>query len=246
MQPPGPDGLGRGQVRRHPRPAPRSGARSGSTRATCTTSAASSRRSSRRAADLDWDGHPRRRDPRLAGRRRAAVPRAPGAARPQGRRRRRSAREVPVIFVAFDVLGLGRRGDGAVSSRCCAQPLRERRRPPRRRSACRSAERGRPLRAESTSIRSTPIDGLEAAFAEARARRNEGLMVKDPQSGYSPGRRGLGWLKMKKALATIDCVVVGVEVGPRQAPRRAERLHVRRARRRDTTSSSPSARPTAA
>ena len=38
-------------------------------------------------------------------------------------------------------------------------------------------------------------------------------MVKDPTSGYSPGRRGLGWLKMKKALATIDCVVVGVEVG---------------------------------
>ena len=38
-------------------------------------------------------------------------------------------------------------------------------------------------------------------------------MVKDPQSIYAPGRRGLGWLKMKKALATIDCVVVGVEVG---------------------------------
>ena len=38
-------------------------------------------------------------------------------------------------------------------------------------------------------------------------------MVKDPTSIYSPGRRGLGWLKMKKALATIDCVVVGVEVG---------------------------------
>jgi DNA ligase-1 len=38
-------------------------------------------------------------------------------------------------------------------------------------------------------------------------------MVKDPQSGYSPGRRGLGWLKMKRALATLDCLVVGVEVG---------------------------------
>jgi DNA ligase-1 len=38
-------------------------------------------------------------------------------------------------------------------------------------------------------------------------------MVKDPRSQYAPGRRGLGWLKMKKALATIDCVVVGVEVG---------------------------------
>src|SRR4029079_17897101 len=56
-------------------------------------------------------------------------------------------------------------------------------------------------------------DALEAAFADARGRRNEGLMVKDPTSVYSPGRRGLGWLKMKKALATIDCVVVGVEVG---------------------------------
>ena len=43
-----PDGLGRGQVRRHPRPAPPARAtRSGSTRATCTTSAASSPRSSR-------------------------------------------------------------------------------------------------------------------------------------------------------------------------------------------------------
>ena len=56
-------------------------------------------------------------------------------------------------------------------------------------------------------------DALEAAFGDARARRNEGLMVKDPRSTYSPGRRGYGWLKMKKALATIDCVVVGVEVG---------------------------------
>ena len=38
-------------------------------------------------------------------------------------------------------------------------------------------------------------------------------MVKDPGSAYQPGRRGLGWLKLKKALATLDCVVVGVEWG---------------------------------
>ena len=73
--------------------------------------------------------------------------------------------------------------------------------------------RRRRLRPVATSSASTSIDDLEAAFAGARGRRNEGLMVKDPPSGYSPGRRGLGWLKMKKALATIDCVVVGVEVG---------------------------------
>jgi DNA ligase-1 len=57
------------------------------------------------------------------------------------------------------------------------------------------------------------VAALDRVFTEARARRNEGLMVKDPASAYSPGRRGLGWLKMKRALATIDCVVVGVEVG---------------------------------
>jgi DNA ligase-1 len=38
-------------------------------------------------------------------------------------------------------------------------------------------------------------------------------MVKDPGSTYQPGRRGLGWMKLKKALATLDCVVVGVEWG---------------------------------
>jgi len=38
-------------------------------------------------------------------------------------------------------------------------------------------------------------------------------MVKDPASSYSPGRRGFGWLKLKRPLATLDCVVVGVEVG---------------------------------
>jgi DNA ligase-1 len=38
-------------------------------------------------------------------------------------------------------------------------------------------------------------------------------MIKDPASLYSPGRRGLAWLKLKKAFATLDCVVVGAEYG---------------------------------
>src|SRR6478735_9209043 len=118
--------------------------------------------------------------------------------------------EIPVIYVAFDVLGLDTDGDGRFEA-LLRDPLVERRRqlealdlPP--------ADEGGGF-ARSHLIRVDSIDGLEDAFAAARARRNEGLMVKDPQSGYSPGRRGLGWLKMKKALATIDCVVVGVEVG---------------------------------
>jgi len=54
---------------------------------------------------------------------------------------------------------------------------------------------------------------VEAAFIQSRKRGNEGLMAKDPQSIYLPGRRGLAWLKLKKAYATLDVVVVGVEWG---------------------------------
>jgi DNA ligase-1 len=54
---------------------------------------------------------------------------------------------------------------------------------------------------------------VEAAFLQARKRGNEGLMAKDPASIYLPGRRGLAWLKLKKAYATLDVVVIGVEWG---------------------------------
>jgi DNA ligase-1 len=132
--------------------------------------------------------------------------------------------EVPVIYVAFDVLGLRRGGgtsadgsgngsrppDDAVAP-MLEVPLADRR--------LALEHLGLPLAeagggfALSHLTTADSVDALEATFAEARARRNEGLMVKDPTSRYSPGRRGYGWLKMKKALATIDCVVVGVEVG---------------------------------
>jgi DNA ligase-1 len=123
--------------------------------------------------------------------------------------------EVPVIYVAFDVLGL-REGSGNGSDSDIVAPLLEVPLDERRR---RLEALGLPLAdaggsfALSYLTEADSIDALETAFSEARARRNEGLMVKDPKSFYSPGRRGYGWLKMKKALATIDCVVVGVEVG---------------------------------
>jgi ATP-dependent DNA ligase len=54
---------------------------------------------------------------------------------------------------------------------------------------------------------------LEPFFREAELRRNEGLMLKDAESLYIPGKRGMSWLKWKKALATLDVVVTGVEFG---------------------------------
>ena len=54
---------------------------------------------------------------------------------------------------------------------------------------------------------------LDDRFDAARARGNEGLMVKALGAPYTPGRRGRDWLKVKKALATLDVVVTSVEVG---------------------------------
>ncbi len=118
--------------------------------------------------------------------------------------------DVPVIYVAWDVLGLDRDAEAVVAP-LLGTPLTERRQALEGLALPLAADGGRFALSHLVTVGS--VDGLEAAFADARARRNEGLMVKDPRSEYSPGRRGLGWLKMKKALATLDCVVVGVEVG---------------------------------
>ena len=65
----------------------------------------------------------------------------------------------------------------------------------------------------SLSKRFADASALDVEFDAARARGNEGLMIKDPSSLYKPGRRGREWLKLKKALATLDVVVTAVELG---------------------------------
>ena len=42
---------------------------------------------------------------------------------------------------------------------------------------------------------------------------NEGIILKDPASPYSPGRRGQMWFKLKTHLPTLDCVVTAAEYG---------------------------------
>ena len=54
---------------------------------------------------------------------------------------------------------------------------------------------------------------LEELFVSAQERGNEGLMIKDLNSAYTPGKRGKSWLKMKRELATLDVVVTAVEYG---------------------------------
>jgi DNA ligase-1 len=63
---------------------------------------------------------------------------------------------------------------------------------------------------------STLVESAEAidqAYADARARANEGVMLKAAGSAYLPGRRGLAWVKLKRELATLDVVITGAEYG---------------------------------
>jgi DNA ligase-1 len=114
---------------------------------------------------------------------------------------------VPVIFVAFDLLAVGP-GGGAPVEPLLRLSLRDRR---ARLDALALADK--PGFGVSQLLSATTEDELGRIFDEARVRGNEGLMVKDPDSGYTPGRRGYGWIKLKRALTTLDCVIVGVEVG---------------------------------
>lgn len=62
-------------------------------------------------------------------------------------------------------------------------------------------------------LQADSAEHLDQLFQQARQRGNEGLMVKDLSSPYTPGRRGKSWLKLKRELATLDVVVTAVEWG---------------------------------
>src|SRR5712691_11198003 len=112
--------------------------------------------------------------------------------------------KLPASLVVFDILE--RDGRSLLD-----EPFAERQR----------VLRALPLVAPILFARQTTLDTvgdslvatLDREFAAARERGNEGLMLKDPRSPYRPGRRGMEWLKVKRALRTLDVVVTAVEWG---------------------------------
>ncbi|HXC70785.1 MAG TPA: ATP-dependent DNA ligase [Pyrinomonadaceae bacterium] len=107
---------------------------------------------------------------------------------------------VPVVLVAYDLLYAG----GKV---LIDQPLSER----RHLLGQIVPDRGSLRMSQGKLL--TDAAMLDEEFELARARGNEGLMIKSPSSSYKPGRRGRDWLKLKRAIATLDVVVTAVEVG---------------------------------
>jgi DNA ligase-1 len=142
----------------------------------------------------------------------------------------RMLREIPVAYLVFDVLY----ADGKL---LIDRPLRERERVLDElleamndiHHGGRETRRAKDLQSQLSfgmeeekaivNIIRTPVfrarspQELEDLFGAAQARGNEGLMIKDLESAYTPGKRGKSWLKMKRELATLDVVVTAVEYG---------------------------------
>ena len=149
-----------------------------------------------------------------------------------GRKRVSNAwrQQVPVIFMAFDLMYA--RGELLLEL-----PLRERRNRleavvenlvERATSPVTIDERLRDAQAVMFAMPESPrverlllspsrlvesAEDIDRAYAEARARANEGVMLKAAGSSYQPGRRGISWVKLKRELATLDVVVTGAEFG---------------------------------
>lgn len=107
--------------------------------------------------------------------------------------------EIPTAFMAFDLLAL----DGKT---LIDEPLA------RRKDLLKDIPWNERLIAAPFILVEDRVQ-LDPFFEQAAQRKNEGLMLKDAASPYAPGKRGMSWLKWKKALATLDVVVTGVEFG---------------------------------
>ena len=110
--------------------------------------------------------------------------------------------EIPTVLIGYDVLYSG--------ELVIERPLSE------RRALLTEAlsDAGAHVRLSDQEVwQQATEERLDARFGEARGRGNEGLMVKSLASAYTPGKRGGDWLKVKRALATLDVVVTSVERG---------------------------------
>jgi len=63
------------------------------------------------------------------------------------------------------------------------------------------------------ATRCDSVESIKEFFNSSLAAGHEGIVVKLPQSCYTPGRRGRSWFKLKEPFATLDVVVTAVEYG---------------------------------
>jgi DNA ligase 1 len=107
--------------------------------------------------------------------------------------------EIPVVYVPYDIMYLN--GQSLID-----RPLTERK---KLLSQIRFRE---PIIDLGYRVVSTAPE-IACAFKESRDAGHEGLVVKELESQYYPGKRGRHWTKLKHELDTIDAVIVIAEYG---------------------------------
>ncbi|MCQ4153069.1 MAG: ATP-dependent DNA ligase [Archaeoglobi archaeon] len=111
----------------------------------------------------------------------------------------RMVEKIPLQFYAFDIL--------YCDEEIVDKPLAERRRILE--SVISESERIK----IASQVRTRNKEDIEKIFNDAINAGHEGVMLKNPNSPYVPGKRGKHWLKLKYVMETLDLVVVGGEWG---------------------------------
>ena len=107
--------------------------------------------------------------------------------------------EIPVVYVPYDIMYF----DG---QSLIGRPLTERKR------LLSQIGFGEPIIDLGYRIVST-AQQIACTFKESRDAGHEGLVIKELESQYHPGKRGRHWTKLKYELDTVDAVIVIAEYG---------------------------------
>lgn len=109
-------------------------------------------------------------------------------------------KHIPLILNLFDIMCLN--GESLIEL-----PLRQ-----RREFLVSSVENSNLVHVDSQIITSDILQ-INSMYEQALQAGHEGIMIKNPESPYSPGKRGKNWLKKKPVMETLDLVVIGAEWG---------------------------------
>jgi DNA ligase 1 len=107
--------------------------------------------------------------------------------------------EVPLAYIVYDIIYLN--GEATIR-----KPLRQ-----RKEILSKISFREPIINAYQNIVNSE--QRIIAMFKESRDMGHEGLVLKDPDSLYYPGRRGRYWIKLKEELDSIDAIIVSAEFG---------------------------------
>ena len=105
--------------------------------------------------------------------------------------------EIPLVYVVFDIMYIN--GESLIE-----KSIKE------RKEILSGISFKKPI-INSTYRLVSSEEEIIGMFGQSREIGHDGLVLKDPNSHYCPGKRGRYWVKLKRELDTIDAVIVIAE-----------------------------------